>query len=324
MEKLKVPVVTDEDVLEVLRLWHFKSNRSRTNVFPEGANFVHSDTLGAIRNRVGKVVPTKLTIQNPAVFALLSRWLEDNIPEVFTQPFTFTSVNVNYGYAARPHRDQYNIGPSMTKSIGRLTGGQLLYWDRDDGSLNVDAADPASAKAFDTRREMVLFDGNRCHAVTPYEGERYSLVFFTCPGYLGLATSHKNTLIDIGAVWPDEESKAYWASLLGPPTGSCRNIRELFGYDEKPGAIQSCGTPLTKLETNVANILSFVVEPLHMHIICTCSRSMCAAAMTPNAWAEVVVDTATIRPMGARAHVHFKLWKQAHVIHGSWAYHSWN
>ena len=38
MEKLKVPVVTDEDVLEVLRLWHFKSNRSRTNVFPDGAN----------------------------------------------------------------------------------------------------------------------------------------------------------------------------------------------------------------------------------------------------------------------------------------------
>ena len=144
--------------------------------------------------------------------------------------------------------------------------------------------------------------------------------FFTCPGYLGLATSHKNTLIDIGAVWPDEESKAYWASLLGPPTGSCRNIRELFGYDEKPGAIQSCGTPLTKLETNVANILSFVVEPLHMHIICTCSRSMRAAAMTPNAWAEVVVDAATIRPGGARAHVHFKLWKQAHVIPGPWAY----
>ena len=170
MEKLKVPVVADEDVLEVLRLWHFKSNRSRTNVFPKGANFVHSDTLGAIRNREGKVVLTKLTIQNPAVFALLSRWLEDNIPEVFTQPFTFTSVNVNYGYAARPHRDQYNIGPSMTNSIARFTGGQLLHWERDDGSLNVGAADPASAKAFDTRREMVLFDGNLYDRVTPYEG----------------------------------------------------------------------------------------------------------------------------------------------------------
>ena len=83
MEKLKVPVVADEDVLEVLRLWHFKSNRSRTNVFPEGANFVHSDTLGAIRNRVGKVVPTAMTIKHPSVYALLARWLEDNTPDVF-------------------------------------------------------------------------------------------------------------------------------------------------------------------------------------------------------------------------------------------------
>ena len=123
MERLKVPVVTDEDVLDVLRLWHFKSNRTRTNVFPAGANFVHSDTLGAIRNRVGKVVPTKQTVKNLAVFALLSRWLEDNIPDVFTQPFTFTSVNLNFGYAARPRRDQYHkIGKSKVGASGDYTG----------------------------------------------------------------------------------------------------------------------------------------------------------------------------------------------------------
>ena len=113
MEKLKVPVVSDGDVLDVLRQWQFKTNRTRTNVFPVGANFVHSDTFGAIRDRIGKVVPTRPTIQHPSVFALLSRWLEDNLPAVFMQPFAFTSVNVNFGYAARPHRDQYHaIGKS--------------------------------------------------------------------------------------------------------------------------------------------------------------------------------------------------------------------
>ena len=126
MERLKVPVVTDEDVLDVLRLWHFKSNRTRTNVFPAGASFVHSDTLGAIRNRVGKVVPTKQTVKNPAVFALLSRWLEDNIPDVFTQPFTFTSVNMNFGYAARPHRDQYHAIGKSNESGGTLPGAVSL------------------------------------------------------------------------------------------------------------------------------------------------------------------------------------------------------
>ena len=107
MKRLKVPVASDEDILDVLRLWQFKTNRTRTNVFPVGANFVHSDTFGAIRNRIGKVVPTKQTIQHPPVFALLSRWLEDNLPVVFKQPFAFTSINVNFGYAVRPHRDQY-------------------------------------------------------------------------------------------------------------------------------------------------------------------------------------------------------------------------
>ena len=97
MERLRVPVVSDEDVLDVLRKWYFKSNRDRTNVFPAGATYVHSDTLGAIRTRVGRVVPTKITMKNPAVFALLSRFLEDNIPDAYAMPFRFTSININFG-----------------------------------------------------------------------------------------------------------------------------------------------------------------------------------------------------------------------------------
>ena len=104
MERLSLPLVRDEDVLEVLRRWCFESNKTRTNVFPAGATYVHSDTMGAVRNRVGRVVPTKKTIKHPAFFGLLSRWLEDNLPDVFTMPFSFTSINVNYGYL----RDRYH------------------------------------------------------------------------------------------------------------------------------------------------------------------------------------------------------------------------
>ena len=45
MERLKVPLVSDEDILDVLRLWHFQSNRTRTNVFLEGASFVSKSPL---------------------------------------------------------------------------------------------------------------------------------------------------------------------------------------------------------------------------------------------------------------------------------------
>ena len=45
MERLKVPLVSDEDLLDVLRLWHFQTNRTRMNVFPEGASFVSRPPL---------------------------------------------------------------------------------------------------------------------------------------------------------------------------------------------------------------------------------------------------------------------------------------
>ena len=45
MERLKVPLVSDEDLLDVLRLWHFQPNRTRMNVFPEGASFVSKPLL---------------------------------------------------------------------------------------------------------------------------------------------------------------------------------------------------------------------------------------------------------------------------------------
>ena len=45
MERLKVLLVSDEDLLDVLRLWHFQTNRTRMNAFPEGASFVSKPPL---------------------------------------------------------------------------------------------------------------------------------------------------------------------------------------------------------------------------------------------------------------------------------------
>ena len=72
---------------------------------------------------------------------------------------------------------------------------------------------------------------------------------------------------------------------------------------------------------NVATlVLSFVLEPIFMHTLCACSKQINADAWTQSAWEDVVVDAASIRPLGARAHTHFKLWRKAAVIHGPWAY----
>ena len=59
-EKLQKKKVDDHDVLDVLRIWYFKQNTSRVNVFPIGVSSVNSDTLGLVRSRTGAVVPTRI------------------------------------------------------------------------------------------------------------------------------------------------------------------------------------------------------------------------------------------------------------------------
>ena len=44
-------IVTDSDVLLLLRQWAFRKNKSRKNVLPLGSDHVESDTLGIVATR---------------------------------------------------------------------------------------------------------------------------------------------------------------------------------------------------------------------------------------------------------------------------------
>ena len=84
-------IVTDSAVLAVLRLWRFSNNVSRENVRPRGQSYIHSDTLGALMSRTGRISITKATKEHPAVFRLLALWLKSWFPH--DRPFPFTSIN---------------------------------------------------------------------------------------------------------------------------------------------------------------------------------------------------------------------------------------
>ena len=100
-ELLQKSYISDADILAVLELWYFKQSSKRINVLPAGANFIHSDTLGLVRTRTGTVVTTRVTVKYSHVFHLLATWLKDNLPKDFKSKFPFTSIAVNYAYAAR-------------------------------------------------------------------------------------------------------------------------------------------------------------------------------------------------------------------------------
>ena len=56
-----------------------------------------SDILGIGITAAGRVAVTGATLQHPAVFGLLARWLEDNMPLTFAQPFPFTTITMTHG-----------------------------------------------------------------------------------------------------------------------------------------------------------------------------------------------------------------------------------
>ena len=154
MQFLQQDTVSDDDVLSVLRLWYFKQNQTRANVIPVGSTSVFSDNLGLVKTRVGTVLCSNATVKNWAVLVLFSRWLAEHLPSCFQTLFPFSSVSVNFAYAARRHRDSYNVGPSVVKAFGSFTGGELLYWPEDNGNKKVEALEWDSAQKFDARREL--------------------------------------------------------------------------------------------------------------------------------------------------------------------------
>ena len=96
---------SDADVLAVLSRWTFHPNKNRQNVLPEGAAFVYSDTLGLTRDRKGTVAVDSYPRQFPNVFRFLGKWIKQRRPVEFSHDFPFTSISLNYNYAARLHRD---------------------------------------------------------------------------------------------------------------------------------------------------------------------------------------------------------------------------
>ena len=97
--------LSDADVLAVLSRWSFRPNKNRQNVLPEGADFVYSDTLGLTRDRKGTVAVDAYTRQLPNVFRFLGKWIKQRRPVELAHDFPFTSISLNYNYAARLHRD---------------------------------------------------------------------------------------------------------------------------------------------------------------------------------------------------------------------------
>jgi hypothetical protein len=82
-------------------------------------------------------------------------------------PFPYTSITVNENYTAGPHRDKGNVGQSLLVAFGDYTGGDLQILDGD-----------LSGNHCVNRTPLITDFTTQTHRVLPWEGNRYSLVYY--------------------------------------------------------------------------------------------------------------------------------------------------
>jgi len=202
-------MVSDEDVARVLGNWGFARNVNRVNVMQSGVKWVWSDTMGLLRDRCGDIHCTQSTHGYPQVVEVLSRWLTDRLPNE-AQNFKWTSLNLNKNYAAKIHRDGNNFGPSMIAAFGDFQGGKLNYYPHDDGKIELKELESKGtdrACKLDLKSGLALFNGNSAHSVDDFEGNRFSIVYFTlgCHSQMKKADRDKLQLMGVAVPTADED-----------------------------------------------------------------------------------------------------------------------
>jgi len=209
--------ITKHEVLKTMQEWAFAKNSNRQNVLPDERDWVWSDTLGLLRDRMGDIHLTKATEKYPEVTQLLNQYLLDNMPQDMKN-FKWTSLNLNCNYAAKLHRDGNNFGPSCIIAVGNFTGGELNYWQEDDRKADkLEELKDEDKVSLDLKNGLAMFNGNCGHSVNDFKGDRYSIVYFTAGCHDKAPDDCKDKLTEIGMQYPASNEDRY--ALLRPPRG---------------------------------------------------------------------------------------------------------
>ena len=197
IRKKEGKVISEEDILGVLRVWDFKRNTGRPNVQPDSSAFIFSETLGLVHDRRGRTVAGNPTLGYPHVAHLLNRFLVERLPNQMAG-FKFSSVTINKDFASRRHRDRNNAGPSIVHAFGNFQGGELGYFPYDDGRKEVEGLCDEEMTCLDARKNFIFFDGRRAHQVQGFSGERYSAVWYLCSRAQGAGAQTRARLRSCG------------------------------------------------------------------------------------------------------------------------------
>jgi hypothetical protein len=148
-------------VLEELENIRFPLCTSRKNISDKG---VEAFVLGEVNYRGQKSVnyktrgPSRYNKKFKVLYELLQ-----NLIKKYDLSSTYTTIQVNKNVMCNPHIDKNNVGPSYGIALGDFTGGNLVV----------------EGKEYCIKNKFKKFNGTKGHWITPFQGTRYSIIYFT-------------------------------------------------------------------------------------------------------------------------------------------------
>lgn len=121
-------------------------------------------TVFGITTHKGIKQESRYTKKYPHIIPLFKEFIKSHYPN-----FEFKSVYVNRNTIAKKHLDSKNTGVSLLIGFGNYTNGETVLY------IN------GEQKQFSIKSHSLIFNGSKIeHKSEPFDGIRYSLVFFNC------------------------------------------------------------------------------------------------------------------------------------------------
>jgi len=153
---MNIPAQAFDDIITELRRQPLQTNKYR-----DKAGTGKSQAFGVVGKRSLPPDYSRQCWMRPYLYKLLLDF-GDKFVDI-----SYNAITVNQNYRALPHYDKNNLGVSYLVGFGSYTGGELRIHEGDlSGNHSV------QNKALVTDFSKVL------HSVLPFEGERYSLVYY--------------------------------------------------------------------------------------------------------------------------------------------------
>jgi len=205
-------------LLRVLRAMQVPATGNRKNVMPDGVGAIHGMLLG-LYYYAGTSGLAAATTKQPFLTKLLIQVMLKKAPD-----FPFTSVQLNYGYASRPHVDKNNLGTGYIIGLGDYTDGELWVHDEaGDVPHRLDCKEDVTGyyrvgrtlpgTELQIKNTWTIFDGNKLHFTKPFRGERYSIIFFTSDRYRSTQPDARKALGRAGFDFDFDADDLHRASL---------------------------------------------------------------------------------------------------------------